>query len=180
MVAALAQEVTQLKESLASVTAAQANPNRKNVKENLCCRYEPPQRQHQQPTQYANILKPLRYLNTSNLKDNQWSVCLTFHVQGWSSWGSQNLGDSTVKSVKMLLFAFVRSTEGLMWNAKWRKTLSLIRPGGGLFSTAVKACYVNLRKSGPRWTCKPPGSLSHVTNQLTPSLLARTDVPVII
>ena len=29
-------------------------------------------------------------------------------------------------------------------------TLSLIRPGGGLYSTAVKACYVNLRESGPR------------------------------
>ena len=36
-----------------------------------------------------------------------------------------------------------------MWNAKWRKILSLRKPGGGLFSTTVKACYVNLRKSGP-------------------------------
>ena len=62
MVVALAQEVTQLKESLASVTAAQANHSR-NVKENLCCRYKLPQRQHQQPGQYANILKPLRYLS---------------------------------------------------------------------------------------------------------------------
>ena len=85
VVAALAQEVMQLKESLASVTAAQANPSR-NVKENLCCRYEPPQRQHQQPTQYANILKPLRYLNTSNLRQPVVSLsylpCPRFEVVG--------------------------------------------------------------------------------------------------
>ena len=82
-------------------------------------------------------------------------------------WGT--LRKCTVKSA---IFFVCKIDRGVHVKCKVKKNLSLIRTGGGLYSMAVKACYVNLRKSGPRRTCKPPGSLSHVASLLPPPPLA--------